>query len=167
MLVLAATTAVLLAVDAATPPWLIALILSGRGLALGLTIQPLLLALTGGLAPAAAADANTLFNIVERLAGSLGIALLATFFQVREQAGVGAALHALGIDPALLSNGLGGASGAASGIPPIVQARLGDAATAGFHDVVLALVVASVVGIGVGLLLREGHSAVDAPTVSS
>ena len=47
MLLLALTTASLLALTLATPAWLMALLLSGRGLAVGLVIQPLLMADAG------------------------------------------------------------------------------------------------------------------------
>ncbi|HEX6547488.1 MAG TPA: DHA2 family efflux MFS transporter permease subunit [Candidatus Dormibacteraeota bacterium] len=83
MLLLAATTASLIFIDASTSPWLIALLLSGRGLALGLIIQPLLVATLGELPASELADANTLFNVVERVAGSFGVALIATFLQAR------------------------------------------------------------------------------------
>ncbi len=49
------------------------------GVALGLTIQPLIRELLD-LDAAQLPDANTLFSISERMAGSFGIALLATFY---------------------------------------------------------------------------------------
>lgn len=83
MLLLAATTGSLILIDATTSAWTIALLLSGRGLALGLIIQPLLVATLRELPAAELADANTLFNVVERVAGSFGVALIATFLQAR------------------------------------------------------------------------------------
>jgi EmrB/QacA subfamily drug resistance transporter len=83
MVVLALTTASLTLIDATTPGWAIALLLCGRGMALGLIIQPLLVATLGDLPHSQLADANALFNIVERVAGSFGVALMATFFQAR------------------------------------------------------------------------------------
>lgn len=70
----------LLAVNQATSPWLLAVILCGRGIAIGLTTQPLVLSLLGGLPPAEQADANTLFTAAERLAGSVGVALLISYY---------------------------------------------------------------------------------------
>ena len=81
--VLALTTADLTLLQAGTPGLEVALVLCGRGLSLGLIIQPLLVATLGELPPDELADANTLFNIVERVAGSFGVALVATFFQSR------------------------------------------------------------------------------------
>jgi EmrB/QacA subfamily drug resistance transporter len=83
---LAASTLGLLVLTATTPVWLTAILLCGRGVALGLTVQPLVLALVGGLGSARMTDANTLFNIAERLSGSFGIALLATFYATRARA---------------------------------------------------------------------------------
>jgi predicted MFS family arabinose efflux permease len=94
MLLLAVTTAAMVALDAATPVWITTLLLCGRGMAIGLTAQPLVLSLLGGLAPERAPDGNTLFSVAQRLAGSFGIALLATYFAARTAAS-GSALTAL------------------------------------------------------------------------
>jgi hypothetical protein len=64
-------------------------LLCGRGAALGLTVQPLVMALLDGspaLPASAMPDANTLFNMAERLSGSFGIALLATLYASRAAA---------------------------------------------------------------------------------
>src|SRR5262249_4389029 len=78
---LALTTAALSLIQPATPAWLTALLLSGRGLGLGLIIQPLLVITLSELPAAEVADANTLFNIVDRVGGSFGVGLIATVFQ--------------------------------------------------------------------------------------
>jgi len=91
---LAASTAGLALLTAQTPAWLTATALCGRGVALGLTVQPLVLALLGDLDDARMPDANTLFNIAERLSGSFGIALLATFYAARTEV-TGSAVTAL------------------------------------------------------------------------
>ena len=54
----------------------------------------LVLALVGELDDARMPDANPLFNIAERLSGSFGIALLATFYSARIQL-TGSAVTAL------------------------------------------------------------------------
>lgn len=83
---LAASTLGLLFLGQATPLWVTTVLLCGRGAALGLTVQPLIMALLGGLPASAMPDANTLFNMAERLSGSFGIALLATLYASRAAA---------------------------------------------------------------------------------
>jgi EmrB/QacA subfamily drug resistance transporter len=96
---LAAASLLLLTVQAATPLWLIAVILSVRSASIGLVITPLLTALTGPLPPDRMNDASTLFNVVERIAGSFGIGLLASLYAsvARSAAGPVHALHVTGI----------------------------------------------------------------------
>jgi MFS family permease len=135
MAVLTASTLGMLLSGASTPDWLPALLLSGRGFAIGLVIQPLLNRLIGELPSEQVSDGNTLFNIVDRIAGSVGISLLITLFQLREAAGARALAHHLGAAPA------------ASGV-------LAPVATAAFHDVVaLSAVLAAF-----GFLLALGIS---------
>jgi len=98
MTVLAASTGLLLLLDATTPSWVTALLLCGRGLALGFTVQPLTIMLLSGLPDDRVADANTLYSISQRLAGSVGIALLATFYSSHAITGSPVdALHASGL----------------------------------------------------------------------
>ena len=89
----------LLTVGAATPLWVIAVILAVRSASIGLVITPLLTALTGPLPPDRMGDASTLFNVVERIAGSFGIGLLASLYAsvARSAAGPVHALHVTGI----------------------------------------------------------------------
>jgi len=83
---LAASTLGMLLLTASTPLWVTTALLCGRGVALGLTVQPLVVALLDGLAPRLMPDANTLFSMAERLSGSFGIALLATLYASRAAA---------------------------------------------------------------------------------
>ncbi len=83
---LAASTLGMLLLTAASPLWVTTALLCGRGLALGLTVQPLVMALLDGLGPRLMPDANTLFSMAERLSGSFGIALLATLYAGRAAA---------------------------------------------------------------------------------
>ena len=89
----------LLTVGAGTPLWLISLILAVRSVSIGLVISPLLTALTGPLPPRRMGDASTLFNVVNRMAGSFGIGLLASLYAVRARSGGGpvGALHVTGV----------------------------------------------------------------------
>jgi predicted MFS family arabinose efflux permease len=125
MALLSVSTAALLTIQFNTPVWVIAALLSGRGLAVGLAIQPLLFALTAGLDEARIADTNTLFNVAQRLGGAVGIALLATFFQARLQWYIGQVLQGLGMDPSSLGQGSGGTGGTGvAALPPQVRAQL-------------------------------------------
>jgi EmrB/QacA subfamily drug resistance transporter len=151
MLILTLCTAALLLIGLSTPAWVTALILSGRGLAIGLTIQPLLLSMIGGLSPEEVPDGNTLFNVAERLGGSIGISLLATFFAARETTQINGVLQVLGIH---LSGGQSGASLPAN-LPIFIQSRLADAAINGFHDTIWLLVALSALGLCATLLLHK------------
>jgi predicted MFS family arabinose efflux permease len=96
--VLAAASLGLLLVGAATPLWLIAVILACRSVSIGLVINPLLLALTEPLQPHQLGDANTLFNTWQRIAGSFGIGLVAALYATQAKArGPVPALHLTGL----------------------------------------------------------------------
>jgi EmrB/QacA subfamily drug resistance transporter len=153
MAILTFSTVALFAVQLATPVWITALILSGRGLALGLTIQPLLNTMMGSLPPDQIPDGNTLFNVAQRLGGSIGIPLLATFFAVRERVRLHETLQALGFSSR--DQGLGGGKSLFSHLPASVQAHLAQAAVTGFHDTIWLLVVLSVLGLVFACLLRD------------
>jgi EmrB/QacA subfamily drug resistance transporter len=155
-LLLAIGTAALLTLTLTTPGWVTALILSGRGLAVGLTIQPLLTGMIRGLAPAEIADGNTLFNVAERLSGSIGISLLITFFTLREQDRVQLVLRSLGAGAANLTGASSSSRGLAAALPPTVRAQLGQAALAGFHDTIWLLIGVSLLGCLAAVLLRGG-----------
>ena len=102
--VLAAASLGLLLVGAATPLWLIALILACRSVSIGLVINPLLQALTEPLRPDQLGDANTLFKTWQRIAGSFGIGLLASLYAVQARArGPVPALHLTGAVLALIA----------------------------------------------------------------
>jgi len=83
---LALATLGMLLLGATTPVWATAALLCGRGVALGLTVQPLVMELVGDLPGGQLPDANTLFSMAERLSGSFGIALLATYYAARDRA---------------------------------------------------------------------------------
>jgi hypothetical protein len=113
-----------------TPPWVTALLLSVRGVGVGPVTQPLLETMMARVELERLPDANTLFSAVERLAGSFGIAVLATAPQQREQLHVRAA-----------------ASGA-----------IGEAMVQGFHDTVLLLAALALLGALASLLVRDPAS---------
>ncbi|HEX9528715.1 MAG TPA: MFS transporter, partial [Streptosporangiaceae bacterium] len=133
--ILALTTSALLLIQATTPAWMTSLLLCGRGLALGLIIQPLLVATLSELPAAELADANTLFNVVDRVGGSFGVGLIATFFQ----ASVLAHIRAIRIPVGVRVTRHGSLTAVARLAGP-ARARFQDAATAGFHDAIWVLV---------------------------
>jgi predicted MFS family arabinose efflux permease len=88
----------LLAVTATTPLAITAAVLAGRAAAIGLVITPLLGAITASLPAAGLADANSLFNICQRIAGAVGIGLIAAAFTAWARArGQVPALHDTGL----------------------------------------------------------------------
>jgi EmrB/QacA subfamily drug resistance transporter len=95
---LVASSAGLFAIGLHTPLWLTGLILTLRAAAVGLVITPLVLVATEPLRPEQQADANTAFNVVQRVLGSFGIGIVATLF-TRRSADVGQvpALHTVAI----------------------------------------------------------------------
>jgi Major Facilitator Superfamily len=150
---LVTTTAILLALGVTTPSWIVAAMLAGRGLALALIIQPILDVLMRGIPMAKLADANTLFNVVQRVAGSFAIALLATLLEERERFHLSQALHGApfqAFDPA--RSGIGPSlTGLPEGLRQTVQAAL----MAGWLDVVVVLVAISVATFVMALLFRS------------
>jgi EmrB/QacA subfamily drug resistance transporter len=96
--VLAAASLGLLLITAATPLWLIAVILACRSVSIGLVINPLLQALVAPLRPEQLGDANTLFNTWQRIAASFGIGLIAALYIAQSRThGPVAALHTAGL----------------------------------------------------------------------
>jgi EmrB/QacA subfamily drug resistance transporter len=139
MAVLMAGMLTLLVVDENTPIWAVSIVLCVRAFAVGLAIQPLLGAMLGGLARAATADFNTLFNVTQRVAGSIGISLVLTLFQVRESADVASALAGAGSHQALVAAG-------------VAQA---------LRETSLALVAIAVIGLALATLLPVDKTRVE------
>ena len=114
--VLAVASLGLLLIAAATPLWLIAVILACRSVSVGLVINPLLQALVQPLRPDQLGDASTLFNTWQRIAGSFGIGLVAALYTTQARSvGPVAALHSAGL--VLVAVAQAGALGAL-GLPP-------------------------------------------------
>ncbi|KQY44561.1 DHA2 family efflux MFS transporter permease subunit [Cellulomonas sp. Root137] len=88
---LAAASLLLLTLELSTPLWVVAAILSGRAVAVGLVTTPLLVAMLAPLTESQLADGNTLFSIVQRVGGSVGVSLLAATV-------AGATTRALAVD---------------------------------------------------------------------
>jgi EmrB/QacA subfamily drug resistance transporter len=96
--VLAVASLGILAIGADTALWVIAAILAVRSVSIGLVINPLLQALTAPLPQQRMADASTLFNAAQRVAGSFGIGLIAALYaDLARSAGPVGALHDTGL----------------------------------------------------------------------
>jgi EmrB/QacA subfamily drug resistance transporter len=96
--ILAAGSLGLLCVGTRTPLAVTAALLAARSAAIGLVISPLLAVLTGSLRLQDLGDASTLFSVWQRIAGSLGVGLIASVF-AREAVARGpvTALHIVGV----------------------------------------------------------------------
>ena len=104
--VLAVASLGILAIGARTPLWVVAAILAVRSVSIGLVITPLLTALTAPLPPELMADASTLFNVAQRIAGSFGIGLIAALYgDLARSSGAVTALHTTGLVIALIATG--------------------------------------------------------------
>ncbi len=101
----------LLVIGRQTPLALTALLLAGRSASIGLVISPLLAVVTEPLDQGQLNDATTLFSIWQRIAGSLGVGLIASVFaRAAVSSGPVAALHVSGIIiTAIAAAGLAGA----------------------------------------------------------
>lgn len=80
LVTLTVSTAVFALVTPSSPAWVVTAILTGRGTAIGLVITPLLDVLLLPLPAESMADATTVFNIAQRLGGSLGIAAIGSVY---------------------------------------------------------------------------------------
>ena len=76
---------------------------------------------------------------MDRLGGSVGKSLLATFFQLREQGYASSALTATGSSPSDL--------------------QLADTALHSFRDTILLLTTVSFIGFAIAMLLKTGDAA--------
>jgi EmrB/QacA subfamily drug resistance transporter len=160
-IILMTFTGLLLFLELGTPAWLTALLLMGRGLATGLVLTPLLTVMLYRLSQRELPDGNTLFTVTDNLSGSVGIALLATLFQHQILPRIEAALTAHGLPTGSILRQLGsGSSGASAGVPSstlpaALHNLLGEAAVAGLHDTVLAIVVVAACGVVAAVFVRS------------
>jgi hypothetical protein len=146
----ALTSLLLVWVTVDTPLWTVALIMAGRGFGVGLVITPLLIGMLAGLADRELAHANTLFNVGQRLGGSIGVSLLATLFSLRVAAHVEAVLGprvAAGAQP-------GSHLGSLADLPPALRIAVTQAALTGFHETIWAAAAIAILGVVGALVLR-------------
>ncbi|HUL61804.1 MAG TPA: DHA2 family efflux MFS transporter permease subunit [Methanocella sp.] len=156
MLLLAVSTVALLGFGLTTSIWVGAAILCFRAFAMSLTIQPLLFEMLATLTPQEMSDGNTLFNVTQRLSGSVGISALATVFQTQAAGYVAGALRGYPVNAGSMHIGQG--ASAISSLPGAVRDAVGTAVIHGFHDTVLILVGLSVLGLALALLLRDNRT---------
>jgi EmrB/QacA subfamily drug resistance transporter len=157
MVTLTASTAALLVIDVQTSAWVTALILCGRGLALGLTIQPLLIGIIGSLTGSEISDGNTLFNVFQRLGGTLGVSLLSSFLELREQYYISKVLAKFGISSGSIASSFGqsGSNSSLSSLPSAIRSQLANAAVSGFHDTVVVLIAVSFFGLVLAMFIQN------------
>ncbi|MGE5156042.1 MAG: DHA2 family efflux MFS transporter permease subunit, partial [Betaproteobacteria bacterium] len=144
---IALTSVLLVLVTVRTPLWIVALVMAGRGLGVGLVITPLLTGMLGGLPERDLAHANTLFNVGQRLGGSIGVSLLATLFSLRVADHLKAALGPLAAS-------VSSHAGALSDAPPAIRPVVTSAALTGFHETIWAAAVVALLGVIGAVALR-------------
>lgn len=127
-----------------------ALLIIGRGFAIGLVIQPLLNGLMGLLPEDRIPDGTTVFNIVERVGGTVGIGLLVSLFTVREQAQVQAVASQHHLSSAQVRTAVNHSAHASAVVVHFVQ----NAETLGFHDVIGVIAGISMVGFLLAVAIR-------------
>ncbi len=163
MVTLTLSTLLLLLVTNTTSSWFVALVLTGRGIGLGLVVTPLLDALLLPLTPEEMPHGSTLFNVVQRLGGSLGVALIASVFTARELTRVSTSLRALGIEqiPESAATAFDPAQ-----VPAAFRVPLEEALTAGFHDTVLVIAGLGFAGVLAAAGLRSARPRAAATSAS-
>jgi EmrB/QacA subfamily drug resistance transporter len=137
-----------------TPPWIIALLLIPRSAGTGLVTQPALQVILQGLSEKASADANTIFNVAQRLSAGIGIALLTTYFQIRENANLDRVLNALHIGHVRLD----AAAPSTTSLPASVKGQLATAGLQGFHDTIWMIAAVAMIGLLMTLPLEKSVS---------
>lgn len=148
---LTASTLTLYAVTVTTPAWLIALLIMGRGFAIGLVIQPLLNGLMGRLPKDRIPDGTTVFNIVERVGGTVGIGLLVSLLTVRETAHVQAVTMQHHLSSAQVLAAVNHSVHARAVVVHVVQ----NAETLGFHEVMGVIAGLSLIAFGLAMAIRS------------
>jgi len=145
ILVLVAATVMLTGVTPTTTNTEWITILALRGIGMGFAMMPAFAAAYVTLAPPAIARATALSNTVQRVASSLGIAVLATIVQTRVAAHLpGRFAHAQGAGGTLPAN-----------LPPQVAQQIHTAVAMGFGDTFWVAAVIALCGLPAALLLRR------------
>jgi EmrB/QacA subfamily drug resistance transporter len=130
-----------------TPRWVIAAMLAGRGLGIGMAMMPAMSSAYVTLAPALISRATSVSNTVQRVAAALGVAIVATILTGR----VAAHLPPL---PAALAGPVQG-SLAAAHLPANLKAVLEAQVAKGFDDTFWVAAGLSLVAFPMAVLLRR------------
>ncbi|GCE03547.1 MDR family MFS transporter [Dictyobacter aurantiacus] len=93
VLLLALATWLFSTVSLTTPFWWLQMLFLLRGIAIGLTLQPLIVGTLSAMGPAQIAQASSVVTVVRFIATSLGIAILATLVQVQAKAHLAPIVH--------------------------------------------------------------------------
>jgi EmrB/QacA subfamily drug resistance transporter len=161
MLALVVGTVVLLLIGGDTPPGVIAGLLCMRGFAVGFVEQPLLSAMLAGLSRVETAHFSTLYDVTQRMAGSVGVGVFLTLFQVRERVDIASALGRVRVplSDALLANVGGGSSASAASLPPAIHRAVASAMSQALGETSLALLTLALVGTVLALALPTMETA--------
>jgi hypothetical protein len=109
-------------------------------------------------------DSNTLFTVTDNLGGSVGVAVLATLLLQRETTCIADTLRVHGMSASTLK----GIEVGRSALPPILHHALGEAAIAGLHDTILALIIVAAIGAIAAVFVRnpQGQTGEDSKTMT-
>ncbi|HET9017050.1 MAG TPA: MDR family MFS transporter [Thermomicrobiaceae bacterium] len=124
-----------------TSQWWIRGLMMLRGAAMGMTMVPMQAATYATISREDTGRASALFSTNRQVAGSVGVAVMATVLVDRTKAHMAAALH-----------GVTGGSAA-------IQAAMAQAGLQGYHDAFFATALFAFLGIGVALLIRDSDAA--------
>jgi EmrB/QacA subfamily drug resistance transporter len=131
--------------DADTSYWLLGLILVVRGMGIGGSMMPAMAAAYATLSHAAVPRATSALNVIQRIGGSLGTAVLAVVLQGQ-------------INDVLRGQGGGGGAQAIGNLPGDVRAQVNEPLADAFADTFLWAAVLTVVAIVPALVLAiEGR----------
>jgi EmrB/QacA subfamily drug resistance transporter len=155
-----ATSLLLLLTKVDTPLWITALIMALRGFGVGLVIQPLLTGLLSGLPQRELTHANTLFNVGQRIGGSVGVSLLATLFSIRLTDHV---LAALGLTAPVS----GVHAGSLADVPAALRPVVTSAAVTAFHEATLVATAAAALGALGAIFVRPQPVATEPQAVGA
>ena len=135
-----AVSSLFLLVGLHTDLWWIRGLMFLRGMAMGMTMVPVQAATYATISRADTGRATALFSTNRQVAGSVGVAVMATVLVDRTKTHMAAALHGL-------TN------------PAAIHAAQAQAGLMGYHDAFLATALFALLGIGAAFLIRDTDAA--------